>query len=639
MKKILNVKMDHLENQDPDIDNWWNLEGQELAKQMWLAIDGVNSLINRRRINTRNAILYEDVFDGRELAGYPYSFGTVPSHRSRIGYNVIKSVIDTVHSKITKNKPKVQYLTDGGNYNQRTKAKNLTKYVNASFLDIGFYKNNALAFRDCGVFGTGFVKFYKDPIGKKIRCERVVTDEIIVDDDDGMYGTPDCLYQVRYVNRYILKKQYPEYSNEIDASQSITVSSRKQTDLVEIAEGWKLSEVKKGRHVICLKQLVLFDEKYEENYFPFVVTRWSNPLYGYFGLGICDELVDIQQEIDRLLKNISKAINLIAIPTWWVPNGSNVSSQQIGNRIGQIISYDEGRTGSPPKPFTPTAMNPEVYNHLKWLIQSAYEKTGVSQLSAQSAKPSGLNAAVALRTVQDIETERFYSVADNYQQTYIDAGKIIIALSKSLDADLKKNGETGLIVKGISDDNMESIKWSDCNLEENRYIMQGWPVNLLPDRPEGKIQAVTELIKTGVISANKAHSLLPYPDIQAEISIEFAPQILIDKILDRILVDGIYQQPEPHFDLNYAMISAPKYYNQGKVENAPEEHLMKILLFMDDTERLLELSTTDPQLPQNENVDPNLNAEMDLTQLNNAPIPPTLPNQIEQQGLTPEGQV
>lgn len=638
MKDILEIKYNPQTSKEmKDYDNWWTLDENELHTSLWAAIDNITSLEHRRRVNTRNAILYEDIFDGRQLTGYPYNFGQVPRYTSRIGYNVVKSVIDTIVSKITKNKPKVQFLTDGGNFKQRNKAKNLTKYVNATFRNIDFYQANSKAFRDSTVFGTGFTKFYKDVPNKRIRCERVVADEMIVDDSDGMYGNPKNLYQVRYVNRWLLKEQYPDHIEAIEAAKPITLNTSGVNDLIEIAEGWHIGhgkDRKDGRHVIVIKQAVLFEEPYAENYFPFVVSRWTNPLYGFWGLGIPDELLNIQQEIDRILRNISRALNLIAVPRIFLPNSAEIDPQEITNEVGQIIKYNAASADSKPHFMTPTAMNAEVYNHLKWLIQSAYEKTGVSQLSAQSAKPAGLNAAIAIRTVQDIETERFFSVADGYQTTYMEAAKIITSLSSSLHEDIKKGGDSkGLVVKGMTDNQMEMIDWKDCDLDEDRYIMEAWPVNLLPDRPEGKMQFISEMISAQILTADKAQKLLPYPDIQAELETEFAPKTLIDKILSKILYDGEYHQPEPNFELNYAMETAPKFYNQGKLENVPEANLMKILLFMDDVERLLS-KTAEPEQVTPEN--PNLIADEAGADLANLVPDPTLINQVADQGLTPE---
>jgi len=637
MKDVLEIKYDPQTSKEmkENHDNWWTLSDKDMHESLWASIDNITSLEHRRRVNTRNAILYEDIFDGRQLTGYPYNFGKVPRYTSRIGYNVVKSVIDTVVSKITKNKPKVQFLTDGGNFKQRNKAKNLTKYVNASFRNMGFYTHNGKSFRDGTVFGTGFTKFYKDVEHKRIRCERVVTDEIIVDDGDGMYGTPKNLYQVRYVNRWLLKEQWPDHAEAIDAATPISLTTLGTNDLIEIAEGWHLGHTedrKDGRHVIVIKQATLFEEPYTEDYFPFVVNRWTEPLYGYWGLGIPDELLNIQQEIDRILRNISRALNLIAVPRIWLPNSAEIDPQEITNEVGQIIKYNASTADSKPHFATPTAMNAETYNHLKWLIQSAYEKTGVSQLSAQSAKPAGLNAAVAIRTVQDIETERFFSIADSYQTSHLDAAKIIVSLSRSLHKDLiDKKDKKGLVVKGMTDNEMEEINWKDCDLDEERYVMEAWPINMLPDRPEGKMQFISELIEAQILSPDKAPKLLPYPDIQAELETEFAPTMLIDKILNNILYEGKYQQPEPNFELNYAMLTAPKFYNQGKLENVPEENLMKILLFIDDVERLL-TKTKEVEQPLPENANPLADeASAELAALS---VPdPTITNQVADQGL------
>lgn len=634
-KPILNINYNpqtSSSREHEDYNSWWTLTDYDLSKALWFAVDSIQTLESRRRINARNAIMYEDCYEDRSLSGYPHNFGKVPTFQSRVGYNVTKSVIDTVVSKITKNKPKVQFLTDNGTHKERNRAKNLTKYVNSSFRDFNIYEKNALTLRGSCVYGTGATKFYKDVARKRVGVEHCLIDEIIVDDLDGIYGKPKCLYQARYVSKTYLIGVYPKFKEEILSAIPIELTNSTKSDLVPIVEAWRLPvEDNPGKHAIAIKGACLFEEDYAYHWFPFVFAKWTNPLQGFYGTGIADQLVNIQKEIDRTLRNISQSLHLVGTPKIFLPTSSGISSEEITNMIAQIIKYTPSGAGDKPIFFTPTAMNAEAYNHLKWLIESAYQLIGVSELSAQSQKPPGLNASVALRTVQDIETQRFFTIADNYQNMFLDSANIIVSMSRELDKDLKAKGEKkGLWVKGISDKEMESIKWSDCDMDEDRYVMEAWPVNMLPDRPEGKVQTITDLIKSQILKPDKAHKLLKYPDVQSEIEKEYAAENLIDKILSNILEEGVYTSPEPYFDLNYALKSAQEYYNLGKLEKAPEPHLMKILYFMDDVERLLAFSAEQaPQQP--ENVDPEMQINPDEL---GDPLAGTLPTQIENQGLT-----
>ena len=82
-----------------------------------------------------------------------------------------------VVSKITKNKPKPTFLTDGADWELQQKAKKLTKFCEGVFYGAKVYQEATKAFIDACIFGTGAVKFFA--CDGEIKCERVLIDEIL----------------------------------------------------------------------------------------------------------------------------------------------------------------------------------------------------------------------------------------------------------------------------------------------------------------------------------------------------------------------------------------------------------------------------------------------------------------------------
>lgn len=573
--------------------NWWLTDKDDLHNHLITATNRIEDNSQRGFYNARNQMLYADV-SGLNVHTSNRVFTAIPTYNNQIRYNVIRSNVDTVVSKMGKNKPKIQFLTDGGNYKSQQKARNLTTYIKGCFIDSGMYKYGAEALREGCISGTGCLKFIPNENTRRIDVERPHINEILVDEADGMYGKPKCMYQVRYINRWVLQDLYPEHTAAIeDATAADIISNQGMGELIKVTEGWHLPTTigkdPDGKHVIVMEGATLLSESWDKDYFPFVFFRWSDPVAGFYGAGIADELADLQQEINRTFKSITRSLALIAKPTWWVPSNASVSKDQITDIIGSVLTY-QGTV----KPFvdTPKALNAESYNHFYWLIEASYKKTGVSQMSATGQKTPGINAAVAIRTMQDIESERFLAVSVQYETMYLDAAKIIIDMSRDLDAKLKDTG--GLQVKVKDDNNMKVIKWRDVNLDDDRFIMQLWPVNLLPDKPEGKLGMVSELMESGLINPVQGQRLLDYPDLQAHNNVEFASVSMIDKILNNILYEGKYQAPEPYFDLQYAVQQAQKFYNMGRFENAPERNTSQLLRFIDEVERLVAILSPEP---------------------------------------------
>ena len=54
-----------------------------------------------------------------------------------------------------------------------------------------------MAFQDACIFGSGCIKIYIEE--GEIKAERVIIDEIKIDDIESYYGKPRQIHQVKYV--------------------------------------------------------------------------------------------------------------------------------------------------------------------------------------------------------------------------------------------------------------------------------------------------------------------------------------------------------------------------------------------------------------------------------------------------------
>ena len=565
---------------------WWTEGDSILYQSVFEVVNRIEKQSSfQHGLNIKNARLYSDL----ELLGFASyrlsrSNSTADLTTNRLSYNVVRSVIDTASSKIAKSKPKPMFLTDKGDWAQQDKAKKLTQYVEGVFYDTNLYEEAMRVFIDACVFGTGALKFYiKDG---RIACERVFIDELRVDFVDGANGKPKQIHQVKYVNRDLLAELYPDHKASIyDASSGLDAGDESIDDVVKVIESWKLpttGDSKDGKHSISIDNATLFSESYDKNYFPFTFFKWSDRVSGFFGYGVAEELTGLQIAINKTLMNIQRAQYLVAVPRIAIDSSSKVTTSHLNNDIGSIIKYAGG--SRPPIFDTPTAMNAEVYNHLKWLIQSSYEITGVSQLSATSKKPAGLDSGVALREYSDIETERFMLTAMRYEKMFLDAAKIIVSMSRDMYEDDK-----GLKITVPGGSFISTIKWKDVDLRDDQFMMKAFPVSLLPSSPAGKLQKVQELIQAGFIAKEQGIQLLDFPDLGAYESLETANLNLIQKTLTEIVDTGEYDPPEPQMNLEQAISYAHKAYLNGRVTGLDEQRLELLLRFIDDAERLNKL--------------------------------------------------
>lgn len=569
---------------------WWLSDKQAAHAHIFGVIKNIKRYQNHRSLNyLRYARLYSNL-ELTSLTGGLFAKSNDAQNylANRVTYNVIKSCIDTAAAKIAKAKPRPIFLTEEGSYTLKQKAKKLSAFMEGQFDEMGtgtgedrtFYGLGRQCFVDACLFGTGAVKLFFD--GEKIKAERVFIDEILVDETEGRYRQPRQIHQVKLVHRDVLIDMFPKFEAAIKACPSGLGAEHETTaDMVEVAESWHLQTSAKsgdGKHGISIENCTLFFEDYKKDYFPFLFQRWSMQPLGFYGRGLAEELIGIQLEINKLLRSIQLAQHLCAVPQVWLDVQSKAIAKHIDNHIGGIKYF----TGQPPIFMTPTAMNAEVYNHLERLYQRAFEISGLSQLSATSQKPAGLDSGVALREYQDIETERFSLTSQMYEDFYVESSYLVMDMLR----DLKERG-INVEIKVRDGNFFNRLTFKDVDIPDDHSSIRSFPTNFLPSTPAGKLQSVQEMVAAGFFSQEEALELLDFPDISKAKSIKLAPREAVYKTIEHIIDKGEYLPPEPFMDLDFAAKTSQNYYLRGRADGMPEDRLDLLRAFMEDCDALL----------------------------------------------------
>jgi Bacteriophage head to tail connecting protein len=571
---------------------WWLEPKEEMGRNAFAVAAQISENQSYRRTqNLRYARLYSNL----EILGLQagtYARTASQNVEARVTLNVVRACVDTAASKIAKNRPRPMFLTSGGDWKTKKRAKKLTKYIDGLFDQAKVYPIGQQCFVDACVFGTGVMHLYKE--GSTIRAERVLSEEILVDDAEGIYGEPRQLHRSKYVHREVLldlfgkDKALRQAINDAPAGMPGDNTSVYAADLIAVVESWHLRSgpnAKDGRRCLSIKGTTLVSEEWTKDYFPFVFQRWSPRLVGFYGSGLAEELVGIQIEINKILRNIQRAQALVAVPRVFVENGSQVNLNHINNQISAVIKY----TGKPPVFDTPTAMTGEIYAHLDRLFNKAFEIAGISQLSATSKKPAGLDSGVALREYNDIESERFAVTGQRYEQFFIDAADIAVDMSHDLYAE-----NPDLMVHAPGKGFIETIKWKEVSMKKDAYIMRVFPTSILPTTPAGRLQVVQELIQGGFISKEEGLALLDFPDLERTLSLANAAVDDTMELLERIVEEGTYFTPEPYQNLQLCVRLGQSMYLKARSDKVPEDRLELLRRFIDDANALITPATPEP---------------------------------------------
>ncbi|MAC53486.1 MAG: hypothetical protein CME31_13180 [Gimesia sp.] len=563
---------------------WWEASRTNLFSDVFAYLKALN---DKQDYTTALNLVYARLYGNYQMYGldaYNYARVETSAASNRVTLNVIQNMIDTVVSKITKNKPRATFLTSGGDFSLQSKAKKLTKFVEGIFSYTEFYDKAAFAFLDSCIFGTGCIKIFEE--NGQIKTERVFINEIKIDDNEAFYSKPRQLHQEKMMNKEVLKQMFPDYAALIDQASDTynkfaTPPYGDGADLVRVIESWHLpsgEEAKDGKHTICISNATLLDEKYEKDYFPFVFFRWGLKPVGFWGRGLAEELQGIQLEMNKILRTIQVSMHLVSIPKLLVEASSKIVSAHLNNKIGGVIKY----AGTPPQ-YAPLGGIPgELFAHLDRLYQRAYEIAGISQLAAQSLKPAGLDSGKALREFNDLETERFMATAQRYEKTFMNAAEIMIDMAKDInerEGDFKVKVKDGKFV--------DTIPWKDVNMDADKYMMELYPTSALSNTPAARLADVQDLLAAGFISKEDALKLLDFPDLEASMNLLNSDATNLERIIETMMDKGDYFPPEPYQNLENAIRKVQQAYLMYRTQGAAEDRLELLRQYMEDCQNLL----------------------------------------------------
>jgi len=546
--------------------DWFDTEDEsEVHRRLNAACDAI---VARQSYRADSFLHYARLYAGSKIDGLEIGKYAVPSNggpmRSDVVYNVVKNLSDTLTSKIAKSQPLPMFLTSGGKWATQRKAKALTKFVEGVFDECKVFEITTATCLDATVHGPGFVHVYED--GKRIRVEKVRPWELFVDDAEACSGDPRCLYRQRWENRRLLKATYPEKKEEIDAAATDCTGGHDH-DLMQVREAWRLptdEESGDGLYVVCIDGAALSVETWERSYFPFPKLTMTPPQIGWYGSGLGDLLSEIQFEVNFTAFRIRQAHKMMG-GSHWVVMGGSIEAKMLDNGMGTVWNC----TGASPQPLTPIPIHPDAYRYLEMLRSYASEVSGVSQLSATSQKPAGLNSGKALDTYSDIESERFYVFGKQWERFHLEISRQIIDCAR----DLVAKGVKYEVQAKTSRAALKRLQFKDADLAQADYAMEVYPTSAFSRTPAARMAEVRELFVDGVISADRYKRLLNFPDLEEDESLWSSSYDLASEHIERMLDDGEVADPIPEMNIEEAFTLVQLSIARATLRECPDSHI------------------------------------------------------------------
>lgn len=433
--------------------------------------------------------------------------------------NVIKSCIDTLHSKIAQSKVRPYFNCVDGSYEDICIVKQAQQFFDQYYDIEDVNKKVSEAFRDCCIFDTGYI--YIDPDNKSIS--RALPWQV--------YERPAEITYNNITRTYYERKQFPVTMLPDDVAKK---AEEKKLQYVTYGVYY---DVKAGCKVHFLPELENYCkiEKYDGNRTPFVRIHYNNPVLGQTSLSVVDMIFTIQLEINSLMNKIKDASQLNPAMTFFVPEGSNIKSGQLNNRIGNVIQYTAtpNMTSSPVTVAAPAFIDGEYIQLVEQLKNQAYEMVGVSQLSAQSKNTMGANASgIALQSMENIESDRFETQLNQVIRAYVDIAKTCLRVFPKEENILPKDAMR------------LDITWADIVEEVQKMQIQFSAADSLSKDPSTKLQQLLALSQAGVIPQSRISQFMEIPDLQGGYSLANNSINAVLSVIDDCIKYNSYDIPE-----------------------------------------------------------------------------------------------
>ena len=506
------------------------------------------------RLYTYSSTVTLDLSDSEVVGFYQRgTFNIEDDTTSSIQENIIASCIETLCSKIASQKVRPFFNTVNGTFKEMQVARQAQIFFDQLYEENNVNKIITNAFRDACIFDKGIIKISDEGISNRLPWNvyvdpREVSYNQITMVAERLPKTPGRLLKLKYGIKADYNLDYTVY------------------------EYYDVLEHIKAVYVVELDKVIT--SKYEPKIIPYISIHYSDPIKGNTSQSVVDQLYGIQMQIDELLAVMKDSIAMNPGMTLLIPRSSNIKTNMLSNRTGQIIQYDPipGQTASPVTYATNDIISSQFVQLLDKLKNDAYEIVGISQLSATSQKPEGLNSGVALSTMEDIESDRFETQLNNVIRLYVDVAKACLDIFPP---------EENILPDDIVRAN---IKWADIVEARNNMKIQFSAAQSLSKDPSEKLKQLTTLASSGVIPQSHIATLMELPDLQCGYSIANNAYNAVYTFIDEVMKNGVPETIPEYLPTDKGSLLETEVVNTmlslavKPIDNAAEIEILKTLL-------------------------------------------------------------
>lgn len=555
----------------------------------------------RRRQDIYFACLYDDAEFSTLLGSQAVGEFTPQTMTT----NIVKRQVDAFVAKHTKNRPVPMALTTGGTYSEQRRAKSLSKAFEGVLDQVGYWDTRPLIRRDGAVFGSGFALNHR--IGKKLFHDRAYPWEFLVDPREAMYGKPQTLILLRYVDRLVLMERFPGKAEAILGSEgkradtAFNIGWDETCDLVLTVAAWHLpsgeatdKDAKGGRYALCVSDATLTEGDYRRDRFPISKWDFSPGIVGWRGEGMAKQLAGLQYEVNAVGLRLQEQAYMAGTFVWTPPD-SGLESEMLDNGVfTHLVSAVK------PEFFNAPPWHPQFFDwYMNLRGRFPAEESRLSEMATRGELPPGLESGKAIRAWNNQDDQAFLPQGREDERDAIDTAWQLFDLLEEIHEEGTEDSEESTYEIQIErrahgQTLLEDTDWKKVRMDRKTFKLKVFPTSMLTGTPAEKYQTAKEMAADGLLSIDEVYSLLDIPDIQRILNLRGAPRRAIEKILEEVLdaddPESAYVYPEPPMNLELCRALGLLTYLDAFTNNAEPKNLKWVLKFALDAEQQIEMA-------------------------------------------------
>ena len=438
------------------------------------------------------------------------------TYRVLIKENHVNNIVQRMVSIFQQNMPITRVFPNTIDWDDVENARNTEEYIKYFWRTQKMEKKLAKYLKYSAVMGNAFAFHQWNPdkggrmllgeaeteSGKSEVMEYEGDPEVVIEDPFRYCVRPgidelDDMYDIirsTPATKSLLEAVHGEIKAESASIQNITTGDMREDDDIVIQHHYfhKPSPwFEEGLYATWVEGKLLKAVSYPKEYcdkLPVTHLPFDKAPMTFWGISSVEQVMDLQEQLNRAASMIVEARNLVARPRVAVAHESKMPSQALSDRPGEILRY--AKDGGPPQFYVPPFNFAEMQAHKADLRTALSLVSGVTTAS-RGEIPANARTALALQLILEQDRSQFLPFIKAFHQCILDINQgLLNVVAANIDQDdpreIKIEGRdksTRLFHGGMVPSPL------DMYLEDTNPL--GWTAG-------SRVESALELVKYGV---------------------------------------------------------------------------------------------------------------------------------------------